>query len=170
MRWTVALREAKSSLCTTTGPSPIRQAEDAGPVRGARNMDLICGHSAQRAELTISANPGSRVSFQWTGNGDANVRTSYAHILAKTPLLKRFQWPYRVGPIITYMTPCGDAPCDKFDPTTSVKWFKIDQVGQDPNGRWYQELVSGGASVDLTIPMNISPGGYLIRHEVRSML
>lgn len=66
---------------------------------------------------------------------------------------------------MTYMASCGSTACDQFDPS-GAKWFKIDQAGQDSNGQWYQKQVAGGAAFDLTLPQNLAPGGYLIRHEV----
>ena len=70
---------------------------------------------------------------------------------------------------MTYMASCGSTSCDQFDPT-GAKWFKIDQAGQNSNGQWYQNPVSTGASFDLTLPQNLSPGGYLIRHEVNIII
>ena len=58
---------------TATGPSPIRQVDGIGPVKGINNNDLICGHGAQKAELTIPAHPGSNVSFQWVGSDGNSV-------------------------------------------------------------------------------------------------
>ena len=61
-------------LCS--GPSPIRLVNDIGPVKGSSNPDLICGLSAQNAAMVVPANPGSTVSFQWSGGGGQKVRLS----------------------------------------------------------------------------------------------
>lgn len=47
--------------------------DDIGPVKGASNPDLNCGLSAQLAEMVVPANPGSNVTFQWSGSQGANV-------------------------------------------------------------------------------------------------
>ena len=62
------------SLFRNAGPSPIRLVDDIGPVKGSSNKDLICGLSAQNAEMVVPANPGSTVSFQWSGGGGQKVR------------------------------------------------------------------------------------------------
>ena len=42
---------------------------------------------------------------------------------------------------MTYMAACDTSTCDKFNGSTA-KWFKIDQLGQKPDGNtWYQEDV-----------------------------
>lgn len=55
------------------GPSPIRQISDIGPVKGSSNPDLACGLDAQKASLVAPANPGSKLSFQWSGGGGSKV-------------------------------------------------------------------------------------------------
>lgn len=68
---------------------------------------------------------------------------------------------------MTYMTSCGNTPCNEFDPT-GAKWFKIDQLGRKSDGStWFQQdIMSDGDSFDVTLPTNLAPGGYLIRHEI----
>ena len=48
---------------------------DIGPVKGADNNDLMCGLSAQKAEMVVPANPGSKVNFQWVAGDGNNVST-----------------------------------------------------------------------------------------------
>ncbi|TCD66356.1 hypothetical protein EIP91_001462 [Steccherinum ochraceum] len=128
------------------GPSPIRLIDDIGPVKGSSNKDLICGLSAQNAEMVVPANPGSTVSFQWSGGGGQ-------------------KWPHNTGPLMTYMTSCGSTSCDKFDPT-NAKWFKIDQLGKKDANTWYQADIQSGSAFNVVLPQNLAPGGYLIRHEI----
>jgi hypothetical protein len=85
--------------------------------------------------------------------------------------------------MLTYMASCGSTTCDQFD-ATQAKWFKIHQVGrQEGSGLWYQQalcmiqsfvpeknhsntqLDEGGVD-NVTIPSNLAPGNYLIRHEI----
>jgi len=88
--------------------------------------------------------------------------------------------------MLTYMASCGDQTCTKFDSTTA-KWFKIQQVGQNSDGNWAQADISSffailfilspvltlfsvclvaGAPASINLPSNIAPGSYLIRHEI----
>ncbi|KAF5346454.1 hypothetical protein D9756_010023 [Leucocoprinus leucothites] len=131
-------------------PSVIRQVSENSPVKGADNPDLNCGMSAKPASLNANANPGDTISFDWkAGAGDSN-------------------WPHNTGPMLTYMASCGDTTCDKFD-STQAKWFKIQQVAYDSSGKWAQAALMTGAPADITLPSNIAPGNYLIRHEVISL-
>ncbi|KAA1476334.1 hypothetical protein DENSPDRAFT_853605 [Dentipellis sp. KUC8613] len=130
-----------------TNPSPIRQIDDIGPVKGADNPFMNCGQAAQLASQVAPANPGSVVQFLWKDGDDTN-------------------WPHNIGPLMTYMAPCTGTTCDKFN-GTSAKWFKIDEIGKKPDGStWYQQDVMNGQSISVTLPTNLSPGDYLVRHEI----
>ncbi|KAH9828982.1 glycosyl hydrolase family 61-domain-containing protein [Rhodofomes roseus] len=118
------------------------------PVQPATNADLNCGLDAQVAAITAPAKPGSNVTFQWSGapgGGD--------------------NWPHNVGPLMTYMTQCTTTNCTEFD-STSAEWFKIAELGMSSSSAWFQAYLTQGDSYTLTLPKNIKPGGYLIRHEV----
>ncbi|KAI0089795.1 glycosyl hydrolase family 61-domain-containing protein [Irpex rosettiformis] len=130
------------------GPSPIRLVNDIGPVKGSDNPDIVCGLSAQKAAMVVSANAGSVLSIQWVGGGGQ-------------------AWPHEVGPLMTYMASCGNTPCDQFDPS-GAQWFKIDQYGKKPDGNtWYQaDIASNHDRYDVTLPQNLASGGYLVRHEI----
>ena len=45
--------------------------------------------------------------------------------------------------MLTYLANCGSTTCDKFD-STGAKWFKIQQVGKNPNDSsvWVQADLS----------------------------
>lgn len=131
------------------GPSPIRLVNDIGPVKGSSNDDLMCGLSAQKAAMVVPANPGSKVTFQWSGGGGQ-------------------KWPHNTGPLMTYMASCGSTSCGQFDPS-GAQWFKIDEVGRKSDGNWYQMDISKGASFDVSLPQDLAPGGYLIRHEILAL-
>ena len=85
--------------------------------------------------------------------------------------------------MLTYMASCGSTTCDKFN-AANAKWFKIQQIGRkNGNGDWAQAdlsmsffsiscliiysffSVTGGVA-SATIPSNLAPGNYLIRHEI----
>ena len=88
--------------------------------------------------------------------------------------------------MLTYMASCEGTTCDKYD-ASGAKWFKIDEAGKKSDGSgWVQadlsehprcrlqggvliafisSLVSGG-TYSVTLPDDIEPGDYLIRHEV----
>lgn len=72
-----------------------------------------------------------------------------------------------MGPILFYMASCGSTSCDQFDPS-GAKWFKISQQGLRENSpsSWYMEDIANNSPAETTLPENLAPGGYLIRHEV----
>lgn len=86
---------------------------------------------------------------------------------------------------MTYMAPCGSTGCDKFD-GSGAKWFKIAQFSYSDTSTksWWQNMLYASQylgvssiyvvahlwidqTIDVKLPTNLSPGGYLIRHEVR---
>lgn len=80
-------------------------------------------------------------------------------------------WIHDSGPLFTYMAACPGDSCEGFDGSGNV-WFKIDQVGLTPEakdlrGPWKQgEFLLYNKRYTVTIPKNLKPGNYLIRHEV----
>ncbi|KIK64066.1 glycoside hydrolase family 61 protein [Collybiopsis luxurians FD-317 M1] len=130
--------------------SVIRQINDVDPVKGANNSFLACGQNAQSATQVASANPGDNVAFSWV-NGDAGP------------------WVHNTGPMMTYMASCGDQNCSSFDVSTA-SWFKIQEQGRvTPGGAWAMSLMNSGAPANVTIPSNIAPGNYIIRHELLAL-
>jgi hypothetical protein len=127
--------------------SIVRQIDDVSPVKGANNSFLNCGQSAQLASQVASANPGDVLTFDWRG-GDLS------------------HWPHNTGPLMNYLASCGDTTCDKFD-SQNAQWFKISQVGRESNGSdWVQQEIMNGGTANVTLPYNIKPGQYIIRHEI----
>ncbi|KAI0643271.1 glycosyl hydrolase family 61-domain-containing protein [Trametes meyenii] len=130
-----------------SGDSPIRLIDDIDPVKGVDNPNMSCGQNAQKAALVVPANPGSSVSFAWASGNGGN-------------------WPHNTGPMMTYMASCGDTTCDKFD-ASGAQWFKVDEAGKKSDGStWVQQDVMNGQAYTMTLPSDIAPGGYLIRHEI----
>ncbi|KAF5391070.1 hypothetical protein D9757_003114 [Collybiopsis confluens] len=128
--------------------SIIRQINDVDPVKGSNNPYLACGQNAQLATKVAEAQPGDQVSFFWV-NGE------------KGP------WVHNTGPMQTYMAACtGVDSCSSFD-ASNADWFKIQEQGRiSPGGAWTMSLMNSGAPSNVTIPQNIAPGNYLIRHEL----
>lgn len=127
-------------------PSPIRQVTSQDPIYGATNPSVNCGTGAPNAALVVDAMPGSKLSWDW--------RTASLGL-----------WPHDTGPMLTYLASCGSTTCDQFDARTA-KWFKIDQAGQDGHGGWIQKQIMNGAVYNATLPKNLAPGQYLVRHEI----
>lgn len=84
-------------------------------------------------------------------------------------------WQHTVGPMFAYMAACPGESCEGFDGSGAV-WFKIDQQGLTPDapdlrGMWEQRPAinqnwNEREGYTVTIPKNLKPGNYLIRHEV----
>jgi hypothetical protein len=127
------------------------------------SADIICHKSAKNGNAYVTAQPGSKVTFQWN------------------------TWPVsHKGPVFDYIASCGG------DCTTVAKekllWTKFAEgawiSGNDP-GAWVcsfscilfcaavtdssqvtDDLVAKNFSWTTTIPANIAPGNYVIRHEI----
>ncbi|KAF8728398.1 hypothetical protein AX14_006699 [Amanita brunnescens Koide BX004] len=138
--------QGNQPAASPTAPSIIREISTISPVKGANNSNLNCGQDAQPASLVGNAMPGSTVSFNWKG-GDLQM------------------WPHNTGPIMTYLANCGSVPCSQYNPMPA-EWFLIDRQGQYPNGTWVQASIMTGALVTVTIPSNLAPGNYMVRHEI----
>ncbi|KAJ6460076.1 glycoside hydrolase [Mycena vitilis] len=117
------------------------------------STDLICGHKATRAAKSAPVAAGDAISIAYYS--DYNPDSS--------------KWPHAVGPVMIYLADCGAMTCDKFD-VTKAQWFKIDEQGKNKTGDWpAQYALSVGSSLALTIPSNLNPGNYILRHEIVSL-
>lgn len=64
------------------------------------------------------------------------------------------------------MASCTNGDCTTFD-TTQAQWFKIKEDGFDAAaGAWVQQTVMNGQPAYATIPSNLAPGQYMVRHEI----
>ncbi|KAI2620930.1 lytic polysaccharide monooxygenase [Hypomontagnella submonticulosa] len=91
-------------------------------------------------------------------------------------------WNHNQGPVIVYMADCG-GPCDQWD-GTGKRWFKIWETGYYMKG-WSKDAGAGNddwpinagsivwgqhamanAGLTVTIPKELKPGYYMIRHEI----
>ena len=107
--------------------------------------DVICHKGATPGQDAAPITAGSVLSLEWT------------------------PWPdSHHGPVIDYMANCnGD--CTTVDKTT-LRWFKIDGVGllsgSNP-GTWATDtLIANNNTWTVTIPKDIAPGNYVLRHEI----
>ncbi|KAJ7674084.1 glycosyl hydrolase family 61-domain-containing protein [Mycena polygramma] len=76
-------------------------------------------------------------------------------------------WPHDTGAMLTYMASCG-TDCTTFN-SSAARWFKIAQLGQisENSAEWYQKrLMTKGVRSNVTLPANIAPGAYIVRHEI----
>ncbi|KDQ11142.1 glycoside hydrolase family 61 protein [Botryobasidium botryosum FD-172 SS1] len=131
-------------------PSIIRKIQDTNPVKDPSSAEITCGRNAQKAQLSAPVRPGSQLQLFWDG-GDG------------TP------WPHEAGPILNYMANCnGD--CANFDPATA-NFFKISEQGRPggENGPWFLANLLTGAPANLTIPNDLAPGNYILRHELLAL-
>ncbi|EHL00451.1 putative endoglucanase-4 [Glarea lozoyensis 74030] len=71
---------------------------------------------------------------------------------------------------IDYLAPCSDGDCKTVDKTT-LEFFKIDGVGLIDDttvpGTWADDqLIANNNTWAVTIPSDIAPGHYVLRHEI----
>ncbi|KAJ7618314.1 glycosyl hydrolase family 61-domain-containing protein [Mycena polygramma] len=140
--------------------SVIRQKYSAQPVmsnsaqaKTSNNSDLTsvalqCGPGAKQAALDVDVKAGDTVAlFYYTAQGN---------------------WFHLVGPMMAYLANCGSVTCDKFD-VAGAKWFKITQEGMTAPRVWVQGELTQGHPANVTIPANLNPGNYILRHEIISL-
>lgn len=108
--------------------------------------DIICHVGATPGASSAKVTAGTNVTLQWT------------------------TWPdSHHGPVIDYLAPCN-GPCSGVDKTT-LSFVKIAASGlldgSSAPGKWAaDELLANNISWTTTIPKDIAPGEYVLRHEV----
>ncbi|KAH7124907.1 glycosyl hydrolase family 61-domain-containing protein [Dactylonectria estremocensis] len=102
-------------------------------------LDMICHKNAVPGVLTAKVASGGTVDFFWP------------------------KWPHNVGPVLTYIAPCG-GDCASVDKST-LRFTKIDEAGYD-NGWAGQKLMDNNFTWTTTVPSTIAPGNYVFRHEI----
>ncbi|CAG8958824.1 hypothetical protein HYFRA_00011775 [Hymenoscyphus fraxineus] len=107
--------------------------------------DIICHRGATNAGTSAKVAAGGKIDLQWT------------------------TWPEsHHGPMIDYLANCnGD--CTTVD-KTALEFFKIDGVGlidgSAAPGKWASdEMIANNNTWSVTIPSDIAPGSYVLRHE-----
>jgi len=109
------------------------------------SADIICHKGATPPSNSVSVAAGSTITLQWD------------------------TWPEsHKGPVIEYIASCG-GDCSSVN-KASLSWVKISEAGLlsgSAPGNWAaDELISNGFEWDVTIPANLAPGGYVLRHEI----
>ncbi|KAJ7244942.1 glycoside hydrolase family 61 protein [Mycena rebaudengoi] len=128
------------------GASVIRQVTTNEPVLDPQGKDITCGPGAYKpASLVANAKAGDKILVDWAATSG--------------------NWFHDVGPMMTYLASCGSTTCDKFD-ASKAKWFKIQEQGQDAQGKWAQEKIMDGSPASVTLPSTLAPGNYLLRSEI----
>jgi lytic cellulose monooxygenase (C1-hydroxylating) len=123
------------------------KAPDRGFVNDYNHPDIICHRSAAPAPSYVQVANGGTLRLSWS------------------------DWPPHQGPVITYLAACN-GPCERTDKST-LNFFKIEELGLlDPaggargTGYWaLDSLIANNNTWSITIPANLSPGPYVLRHE-----
>ncbi|KAF8426045.1 putative endoglucanase [Tirmania nivea] len=117
-----------------------------GPVVDVTSKSIACSVDSQPGALSAPATAGSKVKFFWT------------------------EWPEsHRGPTMTYLASCTSGDCRKEDPCT-LDWFKIDHAGLNADGTWVSDtIIKNNNTWTVTIPKELKPGPYLMRHELLAL-
>lgn len=81
-------------------------------------------------------------------------------------------WPEsHHGPVIDYLAPCdGDCSSASADSLFFVKIAEAGLVEGSNPGFWaVDQLIENGFSWDVTVPLNLAPGNYVLRHEILAL-
>ena len=106
--------------------------------------DIACGSNAAPAKLQATARAGSNVTFGWS------------------------TWPItHNGPLISYLGSYSEDDVSKVN-VNQVDFFKIAELGLLPDGiTWATNVLTANDNVtSVTIPHDIKPGNYILRHEI----
>ncbi|KAF1976289.1 endoglucanase IV precursor [Bimuria novae-zelandiae CBS 107.79] len=98
---------------------------------------------------------------QGTSNGaSVNIKAG------STATLYWNTWPEsHKGPVIDYIASCN-GNCDTVSPA-SLQWIKLAQTGYISGSTWATDnLIAANNSWPVTIPSNLAPGNYVVRHEI----
>jgi lytic cellulose monooxygenase (C1-hydroxylating) len=141
------------------GPQPdsiswTNGADDNGPVLSSAtdlsSHDIICHLNATNGVLSAPVAAGTTITVRWSDWPEAH-------------------W----GPVIDYMARCTNDDCTTAD-KTELRFFKIAELGQlsrgtvpGTPGHWANnQLRDGDFSWNITIPAELAPGSYVLRHEI----
>jgi len=131
------------------GPPTIqRQWKSYDPIFDVESAAMTC-NGGTSADLVAQLAPGAKVTAKYK------------------------QWTHRQGPVTVWMYACEGpiASCDG----KGKKWFKIDEKGLTvqpsslASNNWGTSIVVDKLEWTLTIPKDLKPGFYLLRHELLAL-
>ncbi|KAH7312669.1 endoglucanase-4 [Stachybotrys elegans] len=101
------------------------------------SADINCHKSATAGRNFINVNAGQDITFFWN------------------------TWPEsHKGPIINYISPYSSS-------VSNLRWSKISQAAIVSGQTWVTDtLIANNFTSITTIPRNLRPGDYVIRHEI----
>jgi len=130
-----------------TSPDTIeRQWPDYNPTMTVTDPKVMC-NGGTSAKLTATVAAGAKITAKWA------------------------QWTHAQGPVMVWMYKCAGtiAACDG----SGKGWFKIDQMGMTAppltGTNWGTAIVMRDLAWTSTIPAKLTPGNYLIRHELLAL-
>jgi hypothetical protein len=141
------------------GPQPdsitwTNGASNNGPVastaKALASPDIACHLNATNGVLTAPVIAGTTITLTWS------------------------DWPMaHWGPVVDYMARCPNDDCTTVD-KSKLEFFKIAELGQisrgtEPGkaGYWANNIiVDEGFTWNVTVPAQLAPGSYVMRHEI----
>ncbi|KAJ2917496.1 hypothetical protein MD484_g2919, partial [Candolleomyces efflorescens] len=118
--------------------------------------------------------PGPEV-LQCNGDSSTNYSTEPAALVGPVAAGDTVQLTWlnyagdsHKGPLITYMARApSEVDIRKWMPGTEAVWFKVHHEGKSEDGKWAatETFDKKNGTYTFTIPPNLLPGQYLIRHE-----
>ncbi|KAF4548909.1 putative glycosyl hydrolase family 61 protein 5 [Elsinoe fawcettii] len=138
----------KNPWVSVHSPAWSADNKDYGYVWDVNHINMTCHRGATPGTQYIPLAAGSNVKVKWSGS-----------------------WPHP-GPTMSYLAKCQGS-CTKANPA-DLKFFKIHHSGllQNPNATskdpyWGAYTIrDNNNTAVIKLPTNISPGNYVLRHEI----
>lgn len=129
------------SLAAWSAPSTINSVF----VNNYTSPDIVCHVGVVPAQTYATVQAGGSIELEWSA------------------------WPRgHLGPVLTYLANCN-GECTTVNKSTLL-FNKIDEAGLIQGGSspiWaVNELIANNYAWNLSIPANIAPGNYVLRHEI----
>jgi len=134
----------------------VRAPQSDFPVYDVTDAAIACnqGYVQPVSTQVIEAKAGSKIGMWW---GHVIGGAQYAND-GDNPIS-----PGHKGPVMTYLAKVDNAATAS---PNGLRWFKIQEEGLN-NGIWGEDRVLQGKGwYNITMPSCISPGDYLMRHEL----
>lgn len=133
-------------------------AVDEGPETDTYHPDFICRENGAPAHNYGDVSRGGTVSFFWTSDNRDRNPHGWA--------------PSHTGPLATYIAPCPHGDCTAHVDKSALRWTKIDHKGliagpASDRGYWATDFLRDSGGYDtISLPYDIAPGNYVLRHEL----